>query len=161
METNRKKDILGNIKSIAQIDQYFSFTKKHAFFRHLAILTLYSFSALMIVLSVFLRLGLGAKVTTIFCITISFLIVGRMVFLKDANYRFIVYCFTVIGIIFMILSAHLLNSVLLILYIAYAVIVMVDFLTIENSLYRGMSPVLRMNKKANFEKFGYDKIDEM
>ena len=160
-ENTKKKDIIGSVSSISQIDQFFSFTKKYAVFRHTMIIILYLFSSLMITLSVFFRFAVGAEIITLVCIIGTSILIGRMLLQKNASYRFIVYCTAIAGLVFMILAAHFIPSFLIILYSGYTIILMVNFLTIENTLYRGMSPALRMNKKANFEKFGYDKLDEM
>lgn len=172
-----KKDNLTNITKQSQIESYFSFSNPKSKKRNILILIfgiinfpfilwgIIIFPSRLFIISTVWKNILVGVFTVIFILNI-------ILFLqKKPSFRFSSYALTIFGMVSLFIPipydevAHYIIFKSL-FYLLWGFVIIVDFiftinyLTIENSKERFMSPMIRKNKMRNFRKLGYDNWED-
>ena len=175
-----QKDNITNITSQSQIESYFDFSNTNWKKRH-SLLLLFEIFNLTIIIAFLISCNLIDiwKITWV-SVFIGILITTIILFrYKKSSYRYLSYLLVIFGMVFAIYIPFSLDIPDYIFYpngaiiepsnIVFAVMVgiaivdlifLLNYLTIEYSRERFMSPMIRKNKMRNFFKFGHDKWED-
>ena len=169
-----QKDNITNIKNQNEIDIYFGFSNPASKKRHtrFLIIELYNFLVIIIALFVF-PLTVVQRILWISMFT-GILILSFLLFRnKKSFYRFLCYIVDIFGLVLVIFIPYYSNFSLetieigdvvtislLVITIIIDAIFLLNYITIEQSRHRFLSPIVRDNKMRNFAHMGQDNWED-
>lgn len=147
------KDNLTNARSTHDIDAFFDFSKPKTKLTHIWLVSL---GILNTVVSYYI-FWMYASITsnaTIFSILLGVLVIfaGLLFMKRQPYYRFVVYLIGFIGIVACAFSIQYSGFYWILLILT--ALSLLNFMSIDLSLQRGMTPWVRKNKMTNFSQLG-------